>query len=655
MFLLRPTGKTQLILLATALTLAIGAPAGARPGTNKPALDELADRFRNELRRRRGPEYTRILQSDAPAHLALNGDPDIRLMYVDGRGRPRYYCTNDLVAAQTVSTDEVWPDGSGGFALTGSGTFLGMLGIWDAGGVRTTHQEFAANRVTQMDSPDGTHFHATHVAGIMVAGGVEPNAKGMAYEADLVAYDWTDDNIEMAMAASGGMTISNHSYGYVTGWYRSSVESDWYWWGDTDVDPFEDYTFGFYSDAAKEWDEIAYDAPYYLIVTAAGNDRNDFGPGAGGLHWVWDNDLGDWVQSTVTRDQDGGADGYDCVAHMHLAKNVLCVGAVHDIPGGYTAPGDVNATVFTCWGPTDDGRIKPDITANGVGLYSALDTGDSDYASYSGTSMSSPGCAGSMSLLVGLYKSTHGGDIPLSSTMKAVAIQTADEAGSGDGPDYKHGWGLLNTLRAAELIDADGELTTPSTAGYAVQGSEATFRIREDSLLTGESDTLYFAVSGAAPVRLTLVWTDPEGAPPAPALNPPAPMLVNDLDLRVTHVQSAATYEPYILNPASPADAAATGDNFRDNVEQVHIEAPPSGGYIAVVSHKGTLPAAGQWYSLAASDAISAVGPSSPGVPAAGCLGALYLAGFLGFLGAVLLASVARRPEGRNPSEIKHI
>jgi hypothetical protein len=626
----RPAGRVFLCVLTAGLLMAQGFTADARPKTDKQALADLARRFKDELDSRRGPAYRGILQSQAPAHLALNRDRNIKLIYVDGRGRPLYYTTDNLIAAQTVSTDEIWPGGSGGFNLTGSSTALGELGIWDAGGVRTTHQEFATGRVTQMDSPGGLHFHATHVAGILVAEGVDPNAKGMSYQAPLAAYDWTDDNVEMATAAAGGMTVSNHSYGYITGWYWNSGESAWYWWGDTDVDPFEDYAFGFYTDGAKEWDEIAYDAPYYLIVTSAGNDRNDFGPGAGGLHWVWDNNLGDWVQSTDTRDQDGGADGYDCVAHMHLAKNVLCVGAVHDIPGGYSAPGDVSYSTFTCWGPTDDGRIKPDLVANGVGLYSTLDTGDTDYASYSGTSMSSPNCAGSMNLLVLHYEDTHSMTVPLSSTMKAVAIQTADEAGANAGPDYAFGWGLLNALHAVELIEDDGALAD----GLAL--------IREDSLVNGEADTLYFSADGLEPLRLTLAWTDPEGLPPAPSLNPGTLMLVNDLDLRITHVQSSTTYEPYILDPANPANAATTGDNFRDNVEQVHIASPPAGDYIAVVSHKGTLPGVGQWYSLASTNGVSEDQPPPP-VPATGYWALAAAAALLGGTGVFLL----RRPRIR--------
>lgn len=44
-----------------------------------------------------------------------------------------------------------------------------------------------------------------------------------------------------------------------------------------------------------------------------------------------------------------------------------------------------------------------------------------------------------------------------------------------------------------------------------------------------------------------------------------------------------------MLNPSSPTNAATTGDNIRDNVEQVHIENVTTGSYTVVVTHKGTL------------------------------------------------------------------
>jgi hypothetical protein len=568
------------------LAIMIGLSTGVvgAPITNVSNLLDLSSEFEQNLQQARTPAYFELLGSSAPAVQALLADPGLQLMYMDERGKPVAFITHNTNAARTISTDDVWPGGSGGFALDGAGTTLGQMGIWDGGAVRTTHGEFGG-RVTQIDSPSSTSFHATHVAGTMMAGGSHANAKGMSFAATLAAYDWNSDESEMAVAGAGGINISNHSYGTVTGWRFSSP--DWYWWGDPAISPTEDYNFGYYNSEARQWDQIAYNAPYYLICKSAGNDRNDFGPGTGGTHLVWNGSA--WVTDTTTRDQDGGTDKYDCISTKSVAKNILTVGAINDITGGWTAPNSVLMSSFSSWGPTDDGRIKPDIVANGVSLFSTDDGSDVDYTTLSGTSMSSPNAAGSANLLFRYYEDTHSGITPLSSTVKALIIQTADEAGLTVGPDYRFGWGLMNTLSAATLISAD-------SGGIGL--------IVEDSLATGEEANYSFISDGSGPVRLTLAWTDPPGTSPSPVLNNTTPMLVHDLDLLVRHGSTSTGYEPYVLDPQNPADAATTGNNSLDNVEQVHIELPEAGNYTLTISHKGALTAT-QYFSLISSEPLN--------------------------------------------------
>ena len=67
----------------------------------------------------------------------------------------------------------------------------------------------------------------------MVAAGAIASAKGMAYQGNLLAYDWNSDLSEMATAAATGLEISNHSYGYISGWYYKSSppQQGWYWYG----------------------------------------------------------------------------------------------------------------------------------------------------------------------------------------------------------------------------------------------------------------------------------------------------------------------------------------------------------------------------------------------------------------------------------------
>ncbi|MEW5994094.1 MAG: S8 family serine peptidase [Candidatus Zixiibacteriota bacterium] len=559
-----------------AFAILVAGDAVGRPITQRAKLDSLSREYARLLSERRPQVYHDLLASKALPQMRLNRNRDIRLMFIDESGRPVYYTIENLNAAKTISTDDVWPGGSGGYSLDGSGTASGKLGIWDAGGVRLTHQEFGG-RVAQMDSPGSTNYHATHVAGTMVASGIQSSAKGMSPAASLAAYDWDNDESEMAAAASAGMNVSNHSYGFITGWYYS--DPDWYWYGDIAVSTTEDYWFGFYTSYDRQRDEIAYLAPYYTIVKSAGNDRSDDGPGPGGGHYVWQD--GQWTWSTDTRDPDGGTDGYDCLPPPGLAKNIITVGAVADIPGGYTGPGDVVMSSFSSWGPTDDGRIKPDLVANGISLYSSDDDHDSDYLSLSGTSMSTPNVSGSVNLLIRHYEATHGSATPLSSTVKAILVQTADESGPSPGPDYMFGWGLMNTLKAADLIKQD---------------SVGPPRIIEDTLGNGETDIYTVVSDGSEPLRITLAWTDPPGTPPSPSLDPSTPMLVNDLDIRLQHVYTGVTYLPYVLDRNNPAQAATTGDNVVDNVEQVHISLP-LGSYTVTISHKGSL-ASAQAYSL---------------------------------------------------------
>ena len=246
-----------------------------------------------------------------------------------------YYTTDNLDAAKTVGTDKVWPGGGLGLSLTGDSV---NVGEWDGGAVRLTHHELTG-RVTQVDGSVFLSDHATHVAGTIMASGVDSTAREMAYTANLNAYDWNFDNSEMTTGAANGMILSNHSYGTITGWRYNSTLTRWEWWGDTSVSHVEDYKFGFYNFDAAAWDQIAYNAPGYLIVKSAGNDRGD---GTTGLHY-YANTSG---TSTAVRDDDGGIDGYDCISTNGVAKNILTIGAVNAIPGGYNSPSDVVMSSF---------------------------------------------------------------------------------------------------------------------------------------------------------------------------------------------------------------------------------------------------------------------------------------------------------------------
>jgi hypothetical protein len=483
-------------------------------------------------------------------------------------GQPQYDMTYNRQAAISTGTNHVHADGRSGFDLMGTDM---IVGEWDGGGTLTSHVEFGG-RAIQRDNPFAPSNHATHVAGTLIAAGINPEAKGMAPEATLWAHDWNSDGSEMAQAASEGLLISNHSYGTLAGWARGDWSEEgnfrWHWWGDVNIDAEEDYKFGFYDQRAASWDRIAHDAPNYLIVKSAGNNRND---NHNGTHVVRIN--GEWVESDDFRQASGGADGFDCLPTYSTSKNILTVGAVGNVNGGYSGPSSVNMTSFSSWGPTDDGRIKPDIVGDGVQLLSANNSGNTDYGRSSGTSMSGPNVAGSLILLQQLHREMTG-EFILSSSLKGLAIHTADDAGN-PGPDYSYGWGLLNTESAAEV------LAQPLRHPFI-----------EENLNPADTFTYSIMSDGETPVRTTLCWTDPAGQVSAPALNDRTPRLVNDLDVRLIAVSgpdSGTVYLPFTLDPDNPGAEAQPGDNFRDNVEMIDAGILPAGDYIVQVHHKNTL------------------------------------------------------------------
>jgi hypothetical protein len=547
--------------------------------TDKQELQRLAERYAAEFAEKKA-EAQRLARENG--WVVREETPDgriIDIMEIGPNGKPEYNTTFNLNAARTTGTDELWTGGGSGLNLTGAGF---TIAEWDGGGVRTSHQEFRVgtgpSRVTQKDSPASTSYHSTHVAGTLIAEGQVNAAHGMAPSAELHAYDWDNDVSEMLSANSvDDIILSNHSYGRVRGW--DSYGGNMYWHGDIGISTTEDYEFGFYGQLTKTWDSLAYAMQDFLFVKSAGNDRNDDHSGG---HYVWSG--GGWAWSTASRDPDGGTDGYDCIGNRGVGKNLLTVGAVNDIPGGYTQPSDVTMTAFSGWGPTDDGRIKPDIVANGMDLYSTDDDHDSDYTTLPGTSMSSPNVCGTLALLQDYHYDIMG-TYMWADELKALVINTAHEAGPDPGPDYQFGWGLLNAEGAAELITLEN-----SEGGH----------INYYNLTNGSTNEHFYYCDGTDDINVTIVWIDPPHSALTPSLNPSTYHLVNDLNLRVIELSDGTTTEPWTRHPSSPGGAAYTFDNYRDNVEKVTVFSPDEGPYKLTISHDGTL-ASTQTYALVVS------------------------------------------------------
>lgn len=509
--------------------------------TDVTTLRSLREQFQSEYleREARIQDFLRR-NPGTPRRTEVNGVT--REIYdVQSGTTPSYFETLNANSARTSRANLLYSGGTLGLDIQGQG----MTGfVWDGGSARSTHVEFPNNKVAVVDG--GTmNEHATHVMGTIVAEGItNSNVRGLAFNASGFSYDWTNDYAEMTAEAEMGMLVSNQSY----------------WVGTT----MAEWVFGAYDTRARQFDLIAAAAPYYLGVTAAGNDRNDFG----------DSVIGPYLATKF---------GYNLLRGMQNAKNFLTVGAVSQVLN-YTGPENVNMAEFSSWGPTDDGRIKPDVVAKGVQVRSTLDSSDTATGFMSGTSMASPSVAGSALLLQQYYETLHDATFMRAATVKGLIMHTADEAGISDGPDYEFGWGLVNTANAALAIKGDNE-------GTAV--------VDELTLSPGGSFSTTISSSGTTPLMVSISWTDPAASANNGSIDPPTMYLRNDLDVRVT--KTGDTYFPWTLNPADVAAAAVrTGDNFRDNFEKIQID-NPSGTYTITVTHKGgSLVGGAQAFSLIA-------------------------------------------------------
>ena len=444
------------------------------------------------------------------------------------------------------------------FNLDGTGV---LMGLWDGGPVRVTHQDLTP-RVVLRENDTGQSFanrdHATHVSGTMVSSGAgNANAEGLAPNAaTLFSWDFAngDSVTEQCFARLGSqacigfpgfpadnIVISNHSWGSIVGWDQGSDT------GNTNL-------FGAYTGTTSDWDELVRDTGL-IVVKAAANDRNDCNPA--------DNTDCDGVL---------GADGqrYDTIPERGNAKNVITVGSV-GVSNGTGLSG------FSSSGPTDDGRIKPDVVADGDSLISTCidttETLDNFYCNKGGTSMSTPSTSGASALLVERYRDpANFGTDPSPDIIKALWVNTATDLGR-PGPDYLFGHGLIDALRAVDTIDAGG------------------VRIVTDAVDQGDVDEYLVSVpADVVELRATLNWIDPEGGGGA------NPAIVNDLDVEAIGPDSTTNF-PWTGPTVNTNNATATAPNSVDTVEHVSV-ANPDQGFWTVNVRGSSVPDGPQNYAL---------------------------------------------------------
>ncbi|MGQ9586806.1 MAG: outer membrane protein assembly factor BamB family protein [Thermoplasmata archaeon] len=254
-----------------------------------------------------------------------------------------------------------------------------------------------------------------------------------------------------------------------------------------------------------------------------------------------------------------------------MAKNCISVG------GTMNGENSDNMADFSSRGPASDGRLKPDVTAPAVGVWSAeggdpggeLDT----YKLGSGTSMATPMVAASAALtrqyfMDGWYptgtKDVAHAFTPSAALVKAILINGAVEMtgvgayGMGQNwyPNNNQGWGRI-LLDNALHFQGD-------TRGLVIDDDRS-------GINTGATVTYELAIGDVSmPVEITLVWSD------YPGVAYTNPNLVNDLDLVV--IAPDGTY--YVGNAyqghnpgesiPNPGGANFTGDRL-NNVESVLV------------------------------------------------------------------------------------
>lgn len=154
---------------------------------------------------------------------------------------------------------------------------------------------------------------------------------------------------------------------------------------------------------------------------------------------------------------------------------------------------------FSSWGPTADGRTKPDVSAQGSSVRFAIPT--SGYASGNGTSFASPMVAGVVAQILQVN--------PLLTPVEVRQI-LRDSASQSANPDNALGWGIIDADAAilqAQSLDADTPASQPNATSVDVYPnpvtSDVTFLVNPAD--TGGRSTLeVFDILGR---RVNTLWS----------------------------------------------------------------------------------------------------------------------------------------------------
>jgi hypothetical protein len=181
------------------------------------------------------------------------------------------------------------------------------------------------------------------------------------------------------------------------------------------------------------------------------------------------------------------------------ADSIIAVGASHS---------DYEIAAFSSTGPTADGRTKPDVMAQGVGVIAASGSGTTGYISAQGTSLSTPLVAGAAALLL----SSQPELTPMQ--VREAILQTAyrysdpfNPARTATYPNNYYGHGVLDAYKAL-LYHGIAIGNRPKVVVTDTVSTSVYISIASNAVLAADSLSLLYQVAGGAPFqRISLTPT----------------------------------------------------------------------------------------------------------------------------------------------------
>lgn len=508
---------------------------------------------------------------------ALSRIHGVRALHERSLRRP----SNDVAAGIMRTASAL---GNSGLKLSGKGETVAVCDTGlDSGNAASIHPDFQG-RVSFIKSypmrPDFAPFvnnpgandgpadldsgHGTHVAGSVLGSGASSAGlaglagpvRGLAYKAKLVfqaveqEMKWKDpaDFTRFGRFTLSGIpldlkTLFTDAYGKGARIHSNS-------WGGGQP--------GVYDERCRQLDTFVWNRKDFCVLVAAGNDGTD-------------------------KDGDGVINAMS-VTSPATAKNCITVGACENErpafastyganwPTDYPAPpfntdkvaDDPNQIVaFSSRGPTQDGRVKPDVVAPGTFVLSTRSRSlapnnfgwgrfppSALYMYDSGTSMATPLTAGAVAVLREYLRTKQQISVPSAALLKAALI-----AGATRLPGSAVQGAVLDNDQGFGRVNIDAVVAPPSPA-------KVVFFDQSAGLKTGQVHTVGLTVkSGNAPLVVALAYTDFPGK-----------ALVNNLNLIVRGPNN-------LVIAGNQTPGAPGGLDANNNAEVIRIASPAAGAY----------------------------------------------------------------------------